>query len=87
MSLPIFLVDWNNQNMQSVASDMPRKKYIRRSNICVICGLSFIQTVIMSEIQCKILLKQKLRLTHFYTWKSGYNTARFRTVHAPGRSN
>ena len=60
------LVDLNNQNMQSTASDSPRKKYIR-SNICVICGLSFIQTEIIPksvEFQCKKLMKQKLRLSH-----------------------
>ena len=52
------LVDLNNQNMQSTASDSPRKKYIR-SNICVICGLSFIQTEIIPksvEFQCKKLM-------------------------------
>ena len=46
-------VSWNNQNMQLAASDTPRKKYIR-SNICVICGLSFIQTEITPKInECK----------------------------------
>jgi len=51
---------------QSANSDRPRKKYIR-SNSCVICGLSFIQTEITAkgvEIHCKILMKQKLRLSH-----------------------
>ena len=42
MSASMF-VDLNNQNMQPAASDMSRKKYIR-SNICVICGLSFIHS-------------------------------------------
>jgi len=35
--------------MQPAASDTPRKKYIR-SNICVICGLSFIQAEITPEV-------------------------------------
>ena len=48
MSASMF-IDWNNQNMQPAASDTPRKKYIR-SNICVICGLSFIQAEITPEV-------------------------------------
>ena len=38
-----------NQNMQSAASDTTKRKYIR-NNICEICGLSFIQTDITSEV-------------------------------------
>jgi hypothetical protein len=52
--------------MQSAASDTPRKKYVR-SNICVLCGLSFIQTEITPEgveIYCKQLMKTKLWLSH-----------------------
>ena len=52
--------------MQSAASGAPRKKYVR-SNICVLCGLSFIQTEITREgveIYCKQLMKTKLRLSN-----------------------
>jgi hypothetical protein len=52
--------------MQSAVSDTPKKKYVR-SNICVLCGLSFIQTEISPEgveIYCKQLMKTKLRLSH-----------------------
>ena len=43
------LEEWNSKNIQSTTSDTPKKKYIR-NNICVICGLSFIQTEITPEV-------------------------------------
>ena len=55
--------------MQSATSDTPRKKYVR-SNICVLCGLSFIETEITPEgieIYCKQLMKKKCDF-HMKEW-------------------